>query len=64
MPRTVAQEWERHGLLVRGFPGSGLRGIMGRPEANDLLVAAAKETARRAPWPAASGVRAGVTPDR
>ncbi|MEU6184260.1 hypothetical protein [Streptomyces coeruleorubidus] len=33
-------------------------------EANDLLVAAAKETAPRARWPAASGVRAGVTPDR
>ncbi|MGW7464655.1 histidinol-phosphate transaminase [Streptomyces xantholiticus] len=40
---SVAQEWERRGLLVRAFPGSGLRVTVGSPEANDLLITAAKE---------------------
>ena len=42
---SVAQEWERRGLLVRAFPRSGLRVTMGSVEANDLLITAAKETA-------------------
>jgi histidinol-phosphate aminotransferase len=40
----VAGEWERRGLLVRAFPGDGLRVTVGSPEANDLLLTAAKET--------------------
>ncbi|GAA2733891.1 histidinol-phosphate transaminase [Streptomyces nogalater] len=41
----VAREWESSGLLVRAFPHSGMRVTIGSPEANDLLIAAAKETA-------------------
>jgi histidinol-phosphate aminotransferase len=40
----VAAGWERRGLLVRAFPDEGLRVTVGTPEANDLLLTAAKET--------------------
>lgn len=43
--QAVAAQWERRGLLVRAFPGSGLRVTLGSPDANDLLITAAKETA-------------------
>lgn len=43
--QAVAEQWERRGLLVRAFPGSGLRVTLGSPDANDLLITAAKETA-------------------
>ncbi|NJQ01100.1 histidinol-phosphate transaminase [Streptomyces zingiberis] len=36
---AVAAELERRGLLVRCFPGTGLRVTVGGPEANDLLIA-------------------------
>lgn len=42
---SVAEEWERRGLLVRAFPRSGLRVTVGSPGASDLLITAAKETA-------------------
>ncbi|MGP3925941.1 hypothetical protein [Streptomyces sp. 8N616] len=61
---SVAQEGERRGLLVRAFPGSGLRVTVGSPEANDLLIAAAKETATTGPATRRERGRAGVTPDR
>ncbi|MCX5242652.1 aminotransferase class I/II-fold pyridoxal phosphate-dependent enzyme [Streptomyces prunicolor] len=41
---SVAAQWERRGLLVRAFPGSGLRVTLSSPDANDLLITA-KETA-------------------
>ncbi|MFF1874626.1 histidinol-phosphate transaminase [Streptomyces sp. CB03911] len=37
---ALAGELERGGLLVRAFPGDGLRVTVGSPEANDLLIAA------------------------
>ncbi|MGX2993512.1 histidinol-phosphate transaminase [Streptomyces sp. JNUCC 64] len=40
---AVARQWEARGLLVRAFPGAGLRVTVGAPGANDLLIAAAKE---------------------
>jgi histidinol-phosphate aminotransferase len=43
--QAVAEQWERRGLLVQAFPGSGLRVTLGSPDANDLLITAAKETA-------------------
>ncbi|MGW0836392.1 aminotransferase class I/II-fold pyridoxal phosphate-dependent enzyme [Streptomyces prunicolor] len=42
---SVAAQWERRGLLVRAFSGSGLRVTLGSPDASDLLITAAKETA-------------------
>ncbi|MEE1938777.1 histidinol-phosphate transaminase [Streptomyces sp. TRM 70361] len=42
---SVAEEWERRGLLVRAFPRSGLRVTVGSPEVNDLLITAAAQTA-------------------
>jgi histidinol-phosphate aminotransferase len=38
---AFAGELERHGLLARGFPGSGVRVTVGSREANDLLIAVA-----------------------
>lgn len=37
---AVAAALERAGLLVRAFPGAGLRITVGAPEANDLLITA------------------------
>lgn len=40
---ALAARWEARGLLVRAFPGEGLRVTVGSPEANDLLLRAAAE---------------------
>lgn len=42
---AAAEILERHGILVRPFPGEGLRATIGEVEANDRLVAAAGELA-------------------
>lgn len=51
----LAAKWGRQGLLVRAFPGEGLRVTVGSPQANALLLTAASEAAPVLP---------GVTPGR